>query len=367
MATLVPNIPLEYNPQTGVVRRITTLPSGRAVLNVGFPNRHEVRAIITSDLSYLGDLPIVGAIVEVSQNNGLWTYIRTVNTNIPGTLLQADDAQIVVNNEGVWMSKGVARLGVGESGVDMTVGDAKWRMGSNSVHTSLAAIGTEMSGLQLLVTAGRSSTLVPPSYEVTVKHPSTMSMFDSEESSRGNTDTANMHDHPMQHFHVIDLSQVLKWTSSLAVDGALVDGRNSPAPVLFPAGLKITDDASNSLFTIRTLDWRPAAGSNYNVQYGYKSYGGSDIPAAMAGTTSPTLSTIATDLRRTKIDFRTTGLPVDEERLMKEDTPPDAELSKIQSVEIVAFRVQTNNTRPLRSSPWSAVKRLYYVNLEPEL
>ena len=44
MKTLTPHIPAEYNPQTGVVRRVTELPSGRAVLHVGFPNGHEVRA-----------------------------------------------------------------------------------------------------------------------------------------------------------------------------------------------------------------------------------------------------------------------------------------------------------------------------------
>ena len=369
METLVPNIPLEYNPQTGVVRRITNLPSGRAVLNVGFPNRHEVRAIITSDLAYLGELPIVGAIVEVSQNNGLWTYVRTVNTNIPGSLSQAGDTQLAVNDDGVWMGHRISRLGVGAGSIDATVGRTKWRLDDSGVEASLLDVGTLLLGSEFRITAGQSS-MVPtsPSYEITVKDPATPPMFDSEESSRVNTGTVSMHSHPMQHFHVVDLEQVLKWSASAIVDGALVDGVTSPPTIPSPAGLRILDDASNFLFTMRTLSWSPSSENSYNVQYGYKSYGsGLDISAVLAGSTSPTLAIIATDLRKSKIDFRTTGLVTGGERLMGEDSPPAADLTKVLSVEVVAFRVQTNGGDPLRVSPWSAVKRLYYVNLEPEL
>ena len=144
--------------------------------------------------------------------------------------------------------------------------------------------------------------------------------------------------------------------------GTLLDSASAPPAVPAPADLSMVDTYS-SLKSVRRFTWSGAGGDyRYAVQYHSKSYSGEDIGSTLAGSFPYEWSWIGHGLANLALSIEVPTLPLNAKRLLGVDSSPVVE-GEIDSVEIVAFRVQALGVNPTRHSPWSEPKVYYFVNL----
>ena len=369
--SLNPTPPLQYNPQTGVVRSITTLPSGRAILNVGLPNGHEIRAVITSDLLYLNEVPLAGAVVEIMQTDGLWVYVRTVNTNLLGSHLLAGNATVSVVPGSVLLSALPSVVSMTPTSIILESRDNYVEVGRR-IELSGSEGGIVIDG-KLVFTPGQAgeypSSLSPPAYEFVVKDPGKPFELQSREVPL-TTDPAGNHRHTVPpHLHVTDLdaapnNERIKHTSQPMVDAGLVESPIPPPPVATPGGLQITDSYDFKKSS-RTLSWSPIPGVQYSVRYSHQNYGDAvGVSNALHGVDTPELQNLAGGLVQASFTFDLVAEGPNDRRLIQDDSPPTAPIDQVVSVEVVTFQVRAIARSPLRVSLWSLPKKKYFVNLK---
>ena len=128
--------------------------------------------IITSDLVYLTEVPITGAIVEVMQAGGMWTYVRTISTNIVGLQAEAGQSYLSVLPGNSTLATSPFVIGVNSNSITLDNGVRFVRLSSAEFEVAMAGGGILVDGDGIRMTPGQGGTgSQTPDYEVVVKDP----------------------------------------------------------------------------------------------------------------------------------------------------------------------------------------------------
>ena len=161
---------LDYNPVQGELVLIEYLPSGRPILVVELLNSHRVRAILSNDDIHSDSLPTIGTHVECVQNQGIWSYVRTidvlqgravVNVQGAGIVATADSAHLYSTpNHFLGMSHDEVLLNGTDSQVRMTEHYMELSGPTSGIRLGSTLVDGQIPGLLpgVSFTGGRTNT-----------------------------------------------------------------------------------------------------------------------------------------------------------------------------------------------------------------
>ena len=301
------------------------------------PSGHQIRAISNDELA---DEPKVGAIIEIVQSGDLWTYVRTVATDLDNKLVKEGNSSTYVNEFGVVLSSDYSVVSVTPRRILLDTGLGAVALEGGEMRATFAGGGFTVDGAGIKLTAGEGDSGGGTDYQVVAKARGQRTQLTSSRETVGNHG---------QHSHSVNLADILSFSKALLSEG-LVGAPEAPGQLGTPINLSIVD-AFDSLRLFRTFSWTGiGGGQSYTVQYSHTNHLPGERP-------TPEWNTIAHGYRENSLTLRTTGVPGRKAL----DSPPPNEPS-LASFEMVGFRVRGIGDDPLRHTAYSEPKFMFFAN-----